>query len=114
MEAILKNIDVMAVLTLRNLLEYQPGKVVMKRLTRSEPVSLTLFALDKNADIETHMANGDAMVICVDGQGELIFEEKKFILNEGETMVIPAKTLHSVHAIQQFKMFLIVVNQPKA
>lgn len=109
MKKILKNIDIAAVLSLKELVRYQPGQVVSKTLAQNNNLSLTLFAFDKDEEISSHESGGDAMVVCLDGIGEVTIDGQKYRLTEGETIVMPAKRPHAVYASEQFKMFLIVV-----
>ncbi|MEA5084488.1 hypothetical protein SDC9_130469 [bioreactor metagenome] len=105
----IKNIDVETALTLVDLVSYQPGQVVSKTLAQNDAISLTLFAFDKDEEISSHDSNGDAMVIALDGEGEITIDGKKYVLKTGETIVMPAKKPHAVYAKEQFKMLLIVV-----
>ena len=45
----------------------------------------------------------------IDGKGKFIVDGKEYILNTGESLVMPARKPHSVHAIEGFKMQLTVV-----
>ncbi len=105
----IKNIDFSTALTLTDLVAYQPGQVVSKTLVQNPAVSLTLFAFDQGEEISSHESNGDAMVIALDGEGEITVGSEKHVVKAGQTIVMPAKTPHAVYASQQFKMFLVVV-----
>ncbi len=105
----IRNIDFASALTLTDLVSYQQGQVVSKTLAQNAAVSLTLFAFDQGEQISSHESNGDAMVIALDGEGEITIGSEKYILKAGQTIIMPAKTPHAVYASQQFKMFLIVV-----
>ena len=72
-------------------------------------VSVTLFAFSKGEDISTHDSIGDAMVTVIEGCGKFIVDDKEYIVNQGESLVMPAKKPHSVHAVEAFKMMLVVV-----
>jgi len=105
----IKNIDFSTALTMTDLVAYQPGQVVSKTLAQNPAVSLTLFAFDQGEEISSHESNGDAMVIALDGEGEITVGSEKHIVKAGQTIVMPSKTPHAVYASQQFKMFLVVV-----
>ena len=105
----IKNIDMETVFTLSDLVSYQQGQVVSKTLAQNDAISLTIFAFDKDEEISSHESNGDAMVIALAGEGEIIIEGKSYILKKGETIVMPAKKPHAVYAKEQFKMVLVVV-----
>ena len=46
---------------------------------------------------------------CLDGEGEITIDGVKYILHEGESIVMPAGLLHAVYGKEQFKMLLVVV-----
>ena len=96
-------------LTLKEEVAYQPGQVVSKTLAQNEHVSVTLFAFDKDEEISTHKSGGDALVTCLDGVGKITIDGVEYELKEGESILMPAKHLHSVYGKEQFKMLLTVV-----
>ncbi|MFO7660601.1 MAG: cupin domain-containing protein [Candidatus Cloacimonadaceae bacterium] len=105
----LKNIDVETILSMKDLVSYQQGQIVSKTLAQNQAVSLTLFAFDKGEEISTHESGGDALVMALDGEGEITIAGQKYLLKQGESIVMPAQKPHAVYATEQFKMFLIVV-----
>jgi quercetin dioxygenase-like cupin family protein len=104
-----KNIDKKAKLELRDQLTYQQGQVVSKTLVQNDAVSVTLFAFEKDEEISTHESGGDAMVTVLEGTGRFTIEGDVFILQEGETIIMPAKKPHAVYGEERFKMLLTVV-----
>lgn len=106
---ILKNIPHEEAITLKELVKIQEGQVVSKTLAQNNAVSITVFAFDKNEEIGTHDSSGDAMVTVLEGTGSFTVDGKIYILNQGETLVMPAKKPHSVFAKEAFKMLLVVV-----
>ncbi len=103
-----KNINKKEVLRLKDLVEYQKGQVVSKTLVQNEFMSVTIFSFDKDEEISTHKAGGDAMVTLLDGEGKITIAEDTYCLKEGETIVMPKDIPHSVFGKEQFKMLLIV------
>jgi quercetin dioxygenase-like cupin family protein len=103
-----KNIEKQAVLKLKDLVDYQKGQVVSKTLVQNEAVSRTLFAFDKGEEISTHAAGGDAMVTVLEGTGRFTVDGEVFILNEGETLIMPKDIPHAVYGEEQFKFQLTV------
>ena len=49
------------------------------------------------------------MVTVIEGTGKFVVDGKEYILNQGETLVMPAKKPHSVHAVETFNMMLVVI-----
>jgi len=108
-KTIMKNIPQKTILSLADQIDCLPGQVVSKTLAQNAYVSLTLFAFDKDEEISTHKSEGDAKVTALYGKGKITIEEEEFILNEGESIIMPANKAHSVYAVEPFKMFLAVV-----
>ena len=109
MQKFIKNIDHETVLKLADLVSVQPGQVVSKTLAQNDAVSVALFSFDKGEEISTHQSEGDAFVTCLDGVGRITIDGKDSILQEGESIVMPAGHPHAVFGEEQFKMLLVVV-----
>ena len=63
----------------------------------------------KGEEIGTHDSAGDAMVTVIEGKGRFVVDGREYCLSAGETLVMPARKPHSVHAEDAFKMLLTVV-----
>ena len=105
----MKNYDIATVLTMKEQVAYQPGQVVSKTLAQNDAVSVTLFAFDKGEEISTHESGGDALVLCLDGEGRITVDGVEHILHEGESILMPARHPHAVFGPERFKMLLVVV-----
>lgn len=105
----MKNYDIDTVLTMKEQVAYQPGQVVSKTLAQNDAVSVTLFAFDKGEEISTHESGGDALVLCLDGEGRITVDGVEHILHEGESILMPARHPHAVFGQERFKMLLVVV-----
>lgn len=103
-----KNIAKKEKLELKSLVDYQEGQVVSKTLVQNDYVSVTLFSFDKDEEISTHASGGDAMVTVLEGTGRFTIGGDVFILNEGETIVMPKDVPHAVFGEEKFKMELVV------
>lgn len=103
-----KNIEKQVSLKLKNLVDYQEGQVVSKTLVQNEQLSMTIFSFDKGEEISTHASGGDAMVTVLEGTGRFTVGGEVFILNEGETLIMPKDIPHAVYGEEQFKMQLTV------
>jgi len=105
----MKNYDIATVLTMKEQVAYQPGQVVSKTLAQNDAVSVTLFAFDKGEEISTHESGGDALVLCLDGEGRITVDGVEYTLHEGESILMPARHPHAVFGQERFKMLLVVV-----
>ena len=102
-----KNIAKKEKLELKSLVDYQDGQVVSKTLVQNDYVSVTIFSFDKGEEISTHASGGDAMVTVLEGTGRFTIGGDVFILNEGETIVMPKDVPHAVFGEEKFKMELV-------
>lgn len=109
MTKILKNITQNEILSLSKQVDTLPGQIVSKTLSKNEHHSLTLFAFDKDGEISSHASDGDALVTVLDGTGKITIEGKEYILQTGESIVMPAGIPHAVYAQSPMKMFLTVI-----
>lgn len=103
-----KNIEKQKKLQLKELVDYQKNQVVSKTLVQNDAVSMTLFSFDKDEEISTHAAGGDALVTVLEGTGRFTVGGQVFILNEGESLIMPKDIPHAVYGEEQFKMQLVV------
>ena len=103
-----KNIEKQKVLQLKDLVEYQDGQVVSRTLVQNDYVSMTLFSFDKNEEISTHAAGGDAMVTVLEGTGRFTVGGEVFILSAGDTLIMPRDIPHAVYGQERFRMQLVV------
>lgn len=109
MEKYIRNIDHSTVLTMADQVQYLQGQIVSKTLAQSKYNSLTLFAFDQGEEISSHDSTGDAMVLVLDGKGQVTIDGVDFQLSTGESIVMPAGITHSVYATDRFKMLLTVI-----
>ena len=109
MSKLIKNFPIEEVTNLAGVVNTQEGQIVSKTLAQNKYVSMTLFAFDKDEEISTHDSDGDAMVNVLEGKGKFTIDGKEYIVSAGESIIMPAKKPHSVYAVEQFKMMLVVV-----
>lgn len=103
-----KNIEKQTKLQLKDLVAYQEGQVVSKTLVQNDTVSMTLFSFDQGEEISTHASGGDAMVTVLEGTGRFTVGGEVFVLEEGETLIMPQGIPHAVYGEKRFKMQLTV------
>ena len=109
MEKYIKNLEIAKAVSFVDQVNYLDGQIVSKTLAQNEAVSLTLFAFDKGEEISAHDSTGDALILILDGKGQITIDGTENILSAGQSILMPAEHLHAVFAIERFKMLLIVV-----
>ena len=103
-----KNIEKQKKISLKDLVEYKEGQVVSKTLVQNSLISMTIFSFDNGEEISTHAAGGDAMVTVLEGTGRFTVGGEVFVLNAGETLIMPKDIPHAVYGEERFKMQLTV------
>lgn len=105
----IKNIDKARVHALSELAGYQPGKVASLTLVQRNIFTTTIMAMDKGTGVGPHICEGDAMVIALEGEGDVMIADEHYTVKKGECIVMPAGIPHAVRGeAHQFKMLLIV------
>ena len=89
--------------------EYSEGGIVSKTVLKKETGNISLFSFAKGEALSEHTAPFDAMIQVVDGKGEIIIGGKSFILESGQTIIMPANITHAVKAVEKFKMVLTMI-----
>ena len=88
---------------------YSDGGIVSKTVLKKQTGNISLFSFAKGEALSEHTAPFDAMIMVVDGSGEVIIGGKSFILKAGETIIMPANITHAVNAVEKFKMVLTMI-----
>jgi quercetin dioxygenase-like cupin family protein len=97
------------VLNFKKLVEYSNGSIVSKSIIDDKAGRITLFAFDKGEKLSPHTTPYDALIQIVDGEGEIVIDNKPYQLNEGESIILPKNIMHSVNANKAFKMLLTLI-----
>lgn len=90
-------------------IDYSDGGIVSKTVLKKQTGNISLFSFAKGEALSEHTAPFDAMIMVVDGRGEVIIGGKSFILKAGETIIMPANITHAVNAVEKFKMVLTMI-----
>jgi len=89
--------------------EYASGGILSKTVLKKETGNISLFSFARGEALSEHTAPFDAMIQVVDGKGEVIIGGKSFILETGQTIIMPANIPHAVKAVERFKMVLTMI-----
>lgn len=90
-------------------INYQEGSVVSKEIVNKSTGTITLFAFDKGQGLSEHTAPYNALVIVTDGTAQITLSGINHKVETGEMLLMPKNSTHSLKAIKQFKMMLIMI-----
>ena len=91
------------------IIEYVPNSVVTRTIIRKTTGNVSVVAIDTGENLAEKISPFDTFVQIIDGDAELVIDEKLHILKTGEAIIIPAHTSHSVKANKRFKMVSTVI-----
>ena len=76
-------------------------KDVLVRLIHGNELTLNYFEL-KNQDlnIPSHIHPVEHLVVVLEGKMEFMFEDKKIVMEQKDSMFVPAKTRHTARVIE--------------
>jgi quercetin dioxygenase-like cupin family protein len=90
---------------------YSAQAVVSKVVLKKDTGNVTLFAFEKGEGLSEHTAPFDAMVHILDGTAEIKIGGNPHLLKAGEAIIMPANIAHALHAVERFKMMLIMIRE---
>jgi quercetin dioxygenase-like cupin family protein len=82
---------------------------VSKTLIKKEIGNITLFAFDQGQGLSEHTAPFDAVVHILDGKAEITIGGQPQTVTAGEMLIMPANISHALHAVEPFKMLLVMI-----
>lgn len=97
------------VISLEQSVDYTPGGIISKQVTKNSVGNITIFSFDKGQGLTEHIANFDAFVQILDGEAEIRIDGIPHILKKGDCIIMPANRPHALKAIERFKMLLTMI-----
>lgn len=94
---------------INQIIKFQEGSVVSKEIINKPTGTITLFAFDKGQGLSEHTAPYDALAIITEGIAEITISDIKHAVRNGEMLLMPANSPHSLQAIEPFKMILTMI-----
>lgn len=94
---------------LKEMVNYAPGAIVSRVLTKNDHCNLTLFAFDAGQELTEHISPFDAYVVLLDGKMQITVGGKAVEPGTGEALLMPASVPHALRAPVPAKMLLVMV-----
>lgn len=97
--------------TLTEMVAYQPGSVVSRKVLGGKRGNVTLFAFAEGEGLTEHTSPYDALVVVLDGAARIRVGGAAFDVAAGETITLPAGVPHALDADVPFKMMLVMIKE---
>ena len=91
------------------IIEYIPNSVVSKTIIKKTTGNVTVSSFDAGEELAEKTSPFDTFIQVIDGGAEVVIDDKKYQLNLGEGIIVPAHTRHCINANKQFKMISTVI-----
>ncbi|MEM2128391.1 MAG: cupin domain-containing protein [Candidatus Methanosuratincola sp.] len=95
----------------KELVNYQTNSIVSSALIDEDNGSLTVFAFDQGQKLSEHTAPYDAFINIIEGQAEILIQGERHLLDQGDSIILPANKPHVVNAPKRFKMILFMIKK---
>ena len=77
-------VDAGQVLQLAKLVSFKEGEVNFLKIVESDHMRFALLAFHKNSVLREHPPPGDAMIFALEGQANLSYEGRDYVLKAGD------------------------------
>ena len=94
---------------LKELLPVEAGKIVNADLVNTDAVKIVVMSFGAGCELPEHAAPGEALFFCLEGEGIITTNGTPYPIKGGENFVFAPGELHSVKAVSDFKMALVLV-----
>lgn len=101
------------VMPLADMISYQPGSVVSRKILGRKGGNVTLFAFAEGEGLTEHTSPYEALVLVLDGQAEIRIGGETHVVGSGESILLPATVPHALDARVRFKMLLAMIRDEK-
>ncbi|MCB2222171.1 MAG: cupin domain-containing protein [Bacteroidetes bacterium] len=91
------------------IIEYVPNSVVTKTIIRKTTGNVSVIAIDTGEILAEKISPYDTFIQIIDGEAEVVIDNKLNLLKTGEGIIIPAHISHAVKATERFKMISTII-----
>lgn len=98
-----------AVFRLDELVQYQDGSIVSRKLTSAAGGNVTVFAFAAGEELSEHSTPHTALVQVLDGRAEIRIAQQTHSVGAGESLLLPPGVPHALKAGERFKMALTML-----
>jgi quercetin dioxygenase-like cupin family protein len=98
---------------INNELLHSQNSIIHKKLFSQKGNSVVLYAIDNNETIAEHQTRNNEFIYVLDGQIELIVNNKNIIMSKGSFYSIGANNLHTVNGYNNGKFALIILKNKR-
>lgn len=91
------------------IIEYIPNSVVIKTIIKKTTGNVSVVSFDTGEALTEKTSPFDTFIQVIDGKAEVVINEQSYLLNIGESIIIPAHSRNIIKANERFKMISTVI-----
>lgn len=91
------------------IIEYEPHSVISKTIINKSTGIISVMSFDIGEALVEKIIPFDAYAQIIDGRAEIIIDGESFLLETGQSIIIPAHTANLAKANERFKMILTII-----
>jgi quercetin dioxygenase-like cupin family protein len=91
------------------IIEYVPNSVVIKTIIRKSTGNISIMSFDSGEGLTEKTTPFDQFVQIIEGQADIMIDNKSHILDKGQGIIIPAHSPNFIRPNGRFKMILSVI-----
>lgn len=92
-----------------DIVEYLPKSVVIKSILRKTTGHVTAISFDSGEVLVGKKSPYDTLIQIIEGKSEIIIDDQSYLLESGESIIIPAHRSNTVKANVRFKMISTII-----
>jgi len=87
-----------------DVIEYIPHSVVIKSIIKRITGNISAVSFDSGEILCGKISAFETFIQIIDGKAEVVIDEKSFLLETGQSIIIPAHSRNTIKANEKFKM----------
>jgi hypothetical protein len=91
------------------IIEYVPNAVVIKTILKKSTGNISVVSFDSGEGLTEKTSPFDTFAQIIEGKAEIIIDGNSFLLETGQSIIIPAHKPNLIKANERFKMILTVI-----
>lgn len=102
-------VDKAIVFSIADIIDYIPNSVVIETLVKKATGSITALSYDAGVALTKNIIPFDTFVQVIAGRAEIIIDGGMFLVETGQSIIIPAHTSHILKSTERFKMISTII-----
>jgi len=91
------------------IIEYVPNSVVIKTIIKKSTGNISVMSFDSGEGLTEKTSPFDTFAQIIEGNAEIVIDNKSSLLESGQGIVIPAHSLNFIKPNGRFKMILTII-----